>query len=95
MVWVLWGNVHPYPPAPLRWFIYATLGVIIVSTAIAFWIERRRPDAMLRAGRLMADVEIEEETALAAPGPRTAGQAGGPDGAGRDRDGRHRGNGIQ
>ncbi len=95
MVWVLWGNIHPYPPAPLRWFIYATLGVIIVSTGIAYWIERRRPDAMLRAGRLMADVEIEEETALAASGPPTARHAGGPDGAGRDREGRHRGNGIQ
>jgi amino acid transporter len=95
MVWVLWGNVHPYPPAPLRWFIYATLGVIIVSTGIAYWIERRRPDAMLRAGRLMADVEIEEETALAATGPPAARHDGGRDDAGRDRDGRHRSNGIQ
>ena len=30
MIWVLWGYIHPYPPAPLRWFIYATLGVLLV-----------------------------------------------------------------
>jgi peptidoglycan/LPS O-acetylase OafA/YrhL len=74
MVWVLYGNIHPYPPAPLRWFIYATIGVIIASIGIAHWIERRRPDAMLRAGQLLADIEMEEETALAGPGHRSAGE---------------------
>ncbi len=89
MIWVLYGNVHPYPPAPLRWFIYATIGVIIVSIAIAFWIESRRPDAMLRAGRLLADMEIEEEAALARPGPRPSSGDAGRHSAGRDRGGRH------
>ena len=77
MVWVLWGNIHPYPPAPLRWFIYATVGVIGVSTGVAYWIGSRRPDAMLRAGRLMADIEVDEEAALAAPQHRTPGDPGG------------------
>ncbi|HEY5362029.1 MAG TPA: APC family permease [Streptosporangiaceae bacterium] len=76
MVWVLYGNIHPYPPAPLRWFIYATIGVIIVSIGIAHWIERRRPDAMLRAGQLLADIEVEEETALARPGRYGTGEVG-------------------
>jgi hypothetical protein len=77
MVWVLYGNIHPYPPAPLRWFIYATIAVIIASTGIAYWIEARRPDAMLRAGQLLADIEIEEEVALAGPGlPPGHGPAG-------------------
>ncbi len=64
MGWVLYGNVHPYPPAPLRWFIYATLGVIIIAIGIAFWLEARRPAAMQRAGEVLADVDVGEESAL-------------------------------
>jgi amino acid transporter len=67
MVWVLWGNIHPYPPAPLRWFIYATLGVILIAIGIAFWLEARRPEAMQRAGEVFADVDAEEEPALTGP----------------------------
>jgi len=78
MAWVLYGNVHPYPPAPLRWFIYATIGVIIVSIGVAHWIGRRRPDTMLRAGRLLADIETEEEAAIAAPARGTARRRTGP-----------------
>jgi hypothetical protein len=79
MVWVLYGNVHPYPPSPLRWFIYATIGVIAVSVGVAYWIGSRKPDAMLRAGRLMADIEIEEDAALGGPAAsphRTPGDPG-------------------
>jgi heme A synthase len=65
MIWVLWGNIHPYPPAPLRWFIYATVGVLVISALIGQWLERSRPDAMRRAGMLLADVEAEHEDALA------------------------------
>ena len=73
MGWVLSGNIHPYPPAPLRWFIYATIGVILLAIAVAFWLERRLPDAMVRAGRLLGDVEIEEEAAFEGrESPRTA-----------------------
>jgi hypothetical protein len=63
MVWVLYGNIHPYPPAPFRYFIYATIVVILISIAIVQWMSRRYPDAMARAGELMGDVEIEEERA--------------------------------
>jgi amino acid transporter len=68
MIWVLWGNIHPYPPAPLRWFIYATVGVLVISALIAQWLDRTRPDAMRRAGSLLADVEAEREDALAGSG---------------------------
>jgi amino acid transporter len=74
MVWVLYGNVHPYPPEPLRWFIYATLGVIVIAAGVAFWLEARRPVAMQWAGQVLADVDTEEETALAG---HAGGQLGG------------------
>lgn len=64
VIWVLWGNIHPYPPAPLRWFIYATVGVLLIGVGIAQWLARNRPDAMQRAGMLLADVEAEHEEAL-------------------------------
>jgi amino acid transporter len=65
MIWVLWGNIHPYPPAPLRWFIYATIGILAVSALVAQWLSKARPDAMRRAGILLADIEAEREEALA------------------------------
>jgi amino acid transporter len=77
MVWVLYGNIHPYPPAPLRWFIYATVGVIIIAIGIAFWLEARRPAAMRRAGQVLADIEVGEEVALAGPPRRADEQLGG------------------
>ncbi len=64
MIWVLWGNIHPYPPAPLRWFIYATVGVLLIGVLIAHWLARNRPEAMQKAGRLLADVEAEREEAV-------------------------------
>ncbi len=68
MIWVLWGNIHPYPPAPLRWFIYATIGVLLASVLIAQWLATNRPQAMQRAGMLLGDIEVEREEALAEPG---------------------------
>lgn len=68
MIWVLWGNIHPYPPAPLRWFIYATVGVLLISALIAQRLAATRPEAMRRAGMLLADVEAEQEGALAGSG---------------------------
>ena len=65
MIWVLWGNIHPYPPAPLRWFIYATIGILAASALVAQWLSKVRPDAMQRAGILLADIEAEREEALA------------------------------
>ncbi len=64
MIWVLWGNIHPYPPAPLRWFIYATIGVLLIGVGVAHWLARNRPEAMQKAGLLMADIEAEREEAV-------------------------------
>ena len=63
MIWVLWGNIHPYPPAPLRWFIYATVGVLLISALIAQWLATGRPDAMRRAGQLLGDIERTSRSA--------------------------------
>lgn len=82
MVWVLYGNVHPYPPAPLRWFIYATIGVIIVAIGVAFRLEARRPEAMQRAGEVLADVDAQEEAALAGSARHADEQRGGFSGGG-------------
>jgi amino acid transporter len=68
MIWVLWGNIHPYPPSPLRWFIYATVGVLLISALIARWLASNRPQAMERAGMLLGDIETEREEALAESG---------------------------
>lgn len=65
MIWVLWGNIHPYPPAPLRWFIYATVCVLLGSALVGQWLSKTRPEVMRRAGMLLADVETDREEALA------------------------------
>jgi amino acid transporter len=57
---VTYGNVHPTPPSPLRWFIWATVGTIIVSTAIAYYLERRNPQRLVEAGQLFASATPEE-----------------------------------
>ena len=37
---VLYGNVHPLPPAPLRYFIWVTAILIVIAIAIAYYLER-------------------------------------------------------
>jgi amino acid transporter len=57
---VTYGNVHPTPPSPLRYFIWATLATIIVSIAVALWLERRNPQRLVDAGQLFAAATPEE-----------------------------------
>ncbi len=57
---VTYGNVHPTPPSPLRWFIWATVGTIIVSSGIAYYLERRNPQRLIEAGQLFASATPEE-----------------------------------
>ena len=47
--------VKPGQPAPLNWFPYAALGVIVVSVAYAFWASRRDPGLGDRVGSIIAD----------------------------------------
>jgi Flp pilus assembly protein TadB len=71
---VLYGNVHPLPPAPLRYFIWVTAILIVIAIAIAYYLERTQPDRLERAGQLLAgadDMPLVQEGAWA-PGPRTA-----------------------
>ena len=57
---VTYGNVHPTPPSPLRWFIWATVGTIVVSAVIAYYLERRNPQRLVEAGQLFASATPEE-----------------------------------
>jgi len=47
--------VKPGQPAPLNWFPYAALGVIVVSIAYAVWSNRRDPGLGDRVGSIIAD----------------------------------------
>lgn len=57
---VLYGNVHPLPPSPLRWFIPATIAVIVVAWAAARRLEKVDPARVARAGALLAAADVEE-----------------------------------
>ena len=61
---VLYGNVHPLPPNPLRWFIPATVAVIIVAAIVAHYLERRDPSRVARAGAILAAADLEEHGVL-------------------------------
>jgi amino acid transporter len=58
--WVLYGNIHPYPPSPLRYFIYATALVIVLASFVGVWLKRTNPEAMARAGATLAEVDDAE-----------------------------------
>jgi amino acid transporter len=57
---VTYGNVHPTPPSPLRWFIWATVGTIVISGLISLYLERRNPQRLVEAGQLFAAATPEE-----------------------------------
>jgi amino acid transporter len=78
---VLYGNVHPLPPAPLRWFIPATLGIIAVAAFAAYRMEKGDPQRVQRAGRLFAGDDADVPAVGAASLPMQ-GSASGPPVAG-------------
>jgi amino acid transporter len=47
--------VKPGQSAPLNWFPYAALGVIVVSVIYAVWLSRRDPGLGDRVGSIIAD----------------------------------------
>jgi amino acid transporter len=47
--------VKPGQPAPLDWFPYAALGVIVVAVGYAIWLSRRDPGLGDRVGSIIAD----------------------------------------
>jgi amino acid transporter len=58
---VTYGNVHPRPPSPLRYFIWATIAVIVIATLIAIWLENRNPRLLVEAGQLFASAAPDED----------------------------------
>jgi amino acid transporter len=76
---VTYGNVHPTPPSPLRWFIWATVATIAVSALIAIYLERRNPARLIEAGELFAAATPEEADVRADVPPYIPGQGDEPD----------------
>jgi amino acid transporter len=75
---VTYGNVHPTPPSPLRWFIWATVGTIVISALVALYLERRNPRRLVEAGQLFAQSGPEEDAARAGAPPVMPGGPGAP-----------------
>jgi amino acid transporter len=71
---VTYGNVHPTPPSPLRWFIWATVATIAVAALIAVYLERRNPARLVEAGQLFASATPEEADVRADVPPYIPGQ---------------------
>lgn len=57
---VAYGNVHPLPPSPLRYFIWATIAVAVIAALAAIWLEKRDPEKLVTAGQLFAAATPEE-----------------------------------
>jgi amino acid transporter len=77
---VTYGNVHPTPPSPLRYFIWATLATIVVSVVVALYLERRNPRRLVEAGQLFAaatpeEADVRPDVPAYIPGPATPGRA--------------------
>jgi len=70
---VTYGNVHPTPPSPLRYFIWATIAAIVVSVGVAFYLQRRNPRRLVEAGQLFASTEPEDGDGSAQPALEQAG----------------------
>jgi amino acid transporter len=47
--------VKPGQQAPLNWFPYAGLAIIVVSVVYSFFLVRRDPDIANRVGSIVAD----------------------------------------
>ena len=60
---VTYGNVHPTPPSPLRWFIWATVATIVGAILVAFYLERRNPRRLVEAGQLFSQSTPEDPAA--------------------------------
>jgi amino acid transporter len=71
---VTYGNVHPTPPSPLRWFIWATVATIAVAALIAIYLERRNPARLVEAGQLFASATPEEADVRSDVPPYIPGQ---------------------
>jgi hypothetical protein len=60
---VLWGNIHPFPPAPLSFFPFLTIGLIALLAIIAWWLEKKDPEKVRQAAQLFV-ITPEDEMVL-------------------------------
>jgi len=61
----IYGSVWPIPAAPYNYFPYLLVAYIVVGTLIASYLARTRPWTLRRAGAVLADGELETESAHA------------------------------
>ncbi len=57
MALVLYGNIYPVPQAPLNYFIYLTIAIIIGAFIIAWRLEAKDAEVLRQAGQLFSAVE--------------------------------------
>jgi amino acid transporter len=67
---VLYGNLHPFPAAPVSYFPFVTLAIIGLLVLWAFYLERTSPEKVANAGQIF-DAPSDAEVQLAATGSDT------------------------
>jgi amino acid transporter len=65
---VLYGNLHPFPAAPLSYFPFITLALIAALTGLAFYLERHSPEKVANAGQIFEVPRETEPLSVAYPG---------------------------
>jgi amino acid transporter len=63
MVALLAGQIVENQTPPYSWMPWAILGWLVVVVLAAFWLRHNRPEALARAGSIMATGELDEELA--------------------------------
>lgn len=58
------GQVYPVPAPPLAYFPYLVVAFIAVMALIAFRMGRTKPEALARAGTVLATGETDDETPI-------------------------------
>jgi amino acid transporter len=69
---VLYGNLHPFPPAPVSYFPFVTLAIIGALVLWAFYLERTAPEKVANAGQIF-DAPPDPEVQVSATGTGLAG----------------------
>ncbi len=59
MLLVLGGSIYPVPPAPYNYLVYLLGGFIVIGYLVVSVVQRTRPEAVVRAGALLAGIEAE------------------------------------
>jgi amino acid transporter len=67
---VLYGNLHPFPAAPVSYFPFVTLAIIGLLVLWAFYLERTSPEKVANAGQIF-DAPSDAEARLTPTGSAT------------------------